>query len=278
MIEPRLRPLVLALGFVLVTQPFQASLIPRFYLVCVVALGRKDLIRTPPLPPGTPLQPPLYGPWIPEASGFLYGKFLKKEDEQHSTYGVYLVTNRHVVEEHDQLAKGGPLWVRFNQTTAGSAREYDIPMRDDQGKLQWHFHPNPSVDIAILKINPAFLKAQGARFDFFRSEDEYLSLAKAKELGLSEGDSVYVMGFPMGLVGQREDYVIVRQGSIARVRDVLDSSLPGTFLVDSFIFPGNSGGPVILRPEMFSVQGQQSINKAYLLGVVRSYLPLYRHR
>lgn len=111
--------------------------------------------------------------------------------------------------------------------------------------------------------------------DHFRSEDALLTRAKAKELGLSEGDGVYVLGFPMGLVGQREDYVIVRQGAIARVRDVLvlDSTEPSTFLVDSFIFPGNSGGPVILRPELVSVGGTPAMSKAYLLGVVRDYLP-----
>jgi len=274
----RLRALVLAFAFLLLSYPFQATLIPQFYIDCVVALGRKDLIPGPPRPslvtPLTPAPPPAsYGPWIPEASGFLYGKFVKKADEQHNTYSVYLVTNRHVIEEHDEFAKGGPLWVRFNSTSAGSAREYDIPLRDAQGKPVWHFHPNASVDIAVILINPEFLKSQGARFAYFRADDELLTRAKAKELGLSEGDGVYVLGFPMGLTaGRQKDYVIVRQGSIARVRDVLDSPEPGTFLIDSFIFPGNSGGPVVLRPEVVSVGGQP-INKAYLLGVVKSYLP-----
>ena len=171
------------------------------------------------------------------------------------------------------LTKGGPLWARFNLRTPGSAKEYDIPLRDDQGKPQWHFHPNPSVDIAVISINPDFLKGQGARFDYFRGDDQLLTRAKGKELGLSEGDGVFVLGFPMGLVGEHEDYVLVRQGTIARVRDVLDSSNPSTFLIDSFIFPGNSGGPVVLRPELVSVQGQQPINKAYLLGVVKGYKP-----
>lgn len=275
MIEPRfrIRVFLLAVAFLFVSQPFHAALIPPFYLDCVVALGRKDLIPTPPAPPGAPVQPPRYGPWIPEASGFLYGKFLKKEDEQHNSYNVYLVTNRHVVEEHEQFAKGGPLWVRFNLTTAGSAREYDIPLRDAQGKPQWHFHPNPLVDIAVIPINTDFLKGQGARFDHFRGDEQLLTRAKAKELGLSEGDGVFVLGFPMGLTGRQEDYVVVRQGTIARIKDVLDSPEPSTFLIDSFIFPGSSGGPVVHRPEMVSVGGTQGIPQAYLLGVVKAYLP-----
>ena len=82
---------------------------------------------------------------------------------------------------------------------------------------------------------------------------DLLSRRKAKELGLSEGDGVYVLGFPMGLTGQGEDDVIVRQGAIARVRETLESPAISSFLVDSFIFPGNSGGPVVLKAEMFAI-------------------------
>ncbi|MGB9486715.1 MAG: serine protease, partial [Terriglobia bacterium] len=46
-----------------------------------------------------------------------------------------------------------------------------------------------------------------------------------------------------------------------------------SFLVDTFIFPGNSGSPVILRPEITSISGTPPQNVAYLIGIVRSYLP-----
>jgi hypothetical protein len=60
---------------------------------------------------------------------------------------------------------------------------------------------------------------------------DLLSRRKAKELelGLSEGDGVDVLGFPMGLTGQGEDDVIVRQGAIARVRDTLESPRSAPF-------------------------------------------------
>jgi len=201
---------VVTLSLAVLCKPFGAVLVPASYLDCTVALGRKDLIPSPPVPPGVTPPPPSYGPWIPEASGFLYGRFLAKVDEQHNNYAVYLVTNRHVVEEHSANSGGGPLWVRFNLT--GSAREYDIPLLDEERKPRWHFHPNPSVDIAVIRVNTEFLKNQGAKFAFFRSDSDVLSRAKAKELGLSEGDGVYVLGFPMGLVSAQQDYVIVRQG------------------------------------------------------------------
>jgi hypothetical protein len=44
-------------------------------------------------------------------------------------------------------------------------------------------------------------------------------------------------------------------------------------LIDALVFPGNSGGPVITRPELTSIEGTKRQNNAYLLGVVRAYVP-----
>jgi S1-C subfamily serine protease len=46
-----------------------------------------------------------------------------------------------------------------------------------------------------------------------------------------------------------------------------------TFLVDAFVFPGNSGGPVVSKPEALSIEGTKSQNAAYLIGIVQSYVP-----
>ena len=47
-----------------------------------------------------------------------------------------------------------------------------------------------------------------------------------------------------------------------------------TFLLDSFIFPGNSGGPVVSKPELVSIQGAKpAITQAYLIGVVQGFRP-----
>src|SRR5207244_12427689 len=113
---------------------------PPTFLDCVVAIGRTEAT------PG-----PIQGQWIPEASGFLYGSFLSKIDEDHNNYELFLVTNRHVIEDHASTTNN-PLSVKFNLKPVGSAREYDIPLKDQQGKPTWHFHPNPQVDQTIIKI------------------------------------------------------------------------------------------------------------------------------
>jgi hypothetical protein len=45
------------------------------------------------------------------------------------------------------------------------------------------------------------------------------------------------------------------------------------FLIDALVFPGNSGGPVVLRPEIVSINGTPPQNRSYLIGMVVSYQP-----
>ncbi|MGA2607148.1 MAG: serine protease [Terriglobia bacterium] len=259
----RLKPSQLILGVILflcLCVSYRATLVPPMYMDCVVAIGHKET---------TPGQN--QGKWLAEASGFLYGDFISKQGDQ-SQYTVYLVTNRHVILDHIAAATG-PLSVRFNLQSPGSAREYDVLLNDEHGKPTWHVHPDADVDLAVIPINANFLKEQGARFDFFRSESNLLTREKAKEIGLSEGDGIFVLGFPMGLVDGMQDYAIVRQGAIARIRDRLDSPMVKFFLIDSFIFPGSSGSPVVLKPEAVSIQGTKpAINQAYLVGVVQGFV------
>ena len=59
---------------------------------------------------------------------------------------------------------------------------------------------------------------------------------------------------------------------MARIRDVLDGTA-GKFLIDAIVFPGNSGGPVVLKPELTSIQGTKSKCRSFLIGIVQSYLP-----
>jgi hypothetical protein len=154
--------------------------------------------------------------------------------------------------------------------------EYDFPLFAD-GVQTWRAHPDPAVDIAVVRLNGPVLAQLGVKFDYFRSDSDIPTRAKAKDLGLSEGYGVFVLGFPMNLVGTGRDYVIVRGGSIARVRDTLDfPETTKSFLIDSFIFPGSSGSPVVLRPETAFAQFQGEkppISAAYLLGLVNSYIP-----
>jgi hypothetical protein len=93
-----------------------------------------------------------------------------------------------------------------------------------------------------------------------------------RELGVSAGDGVFVLGFPMNQAGAQRNYVIVRQGAIARLSEMMDGA-SSSFLLDAFVFPGNSGSPVFSRPQSESIEGTKSQNAAWLLGIVIEYEP-----
>ena len=98
-----------------------------------------------------------------------------------------------------------------------------------------------------------------------------LTLDQAREIEVSEGDGVFVLGFPLGEAGKERNYAVVRQGIVARVQDWLKGNAQ-TFLIDASIFPGNSGGPVLLKPEIVSIQGTKRNDRCGLIGMVSSYL------
>ena len=145
---------------------------------------------------------------------------------------------------------------------------YPLKLSDDS----WTVHPNPDVDVAVMKINADFLMAHGLEYYFFEADSHVLTREQAHEEGISEGDGVFVLGFPLGEAGHERNYVIVRQGAIARIQHWL-KGFDRTFLIDASIFPGNSGGPVLLKPEFTSVKGTRSHGKCSFLGMVSSYLP-----
>ena len=95
---------------------------------------------------------------------------------------------------------------------------------------------------------------------------------KLRDMGIAAGDGTFVLGFPMGLTENVHSAVIVREGIIARIEDLLNYGAE-SFMIDSFVFPGNSGGPVVLKPETISIKGTQNHPDPYLIGVVDAYLP-----
>lgn len=74
-------------------------------------------------------------------------------------------------------------------------------------------------------------------------------------------------------MGGERNFVIVRQGAVARISDAL-AGFSKTFLIDTFIFPGNSGGPVVLKTEINAISGTKAQDHALLIGLVSSLIGL----
>ncbi len=194
-----------------------------------------------------------------DSTGFLYGYSPEEEKERR---WVFLVTNRHVAE------RSGNLYCRFSSEDS----LLSLPLAGSDVTMPWTFHPNPAVDAAALMLNAPTLEARGIALPSFDSNVHALFRPDAGEGMVAEGDGVFILGFPMGLAGDERNAVIVRRGTIARVQEWLKGNAT-TFLVDSFIFPGNSGGPVFTVPQPIAVEGTASNPACSLIGMISSYLP-----
>jgi len=201
--------------------------------------------------------------WI--ATGFFYGHIVEDQDNR-GLYSTYLVTNRHVLEKKYRVV------IRCNPQTHEEAREYSLELLDAAGQPKWLAHSDSHIDVAALPFNYGELCDQGMKVAFFRNNSSIADKVRIRDLMVSEGDGVYVLGFPMGLVGPVRNTVVVRNGTIASIRGLLEEDT-NAFLIDAFIFPGNSGGPVVLRPELGAITGTKSHPKSLLLGIVTGYIP-----
>jgi hypothetical protein len=228
------------------------AVIPPFFTNCVVAIGEKDQEGVEH--------------WM--ASGFLYGNLtVNNEDVAKRKYAIFLITNKHVLRNKNKIL------VRINPTAAGPARQFYADLINPvSGDPLWTGHDASEVDVAVLPINYPLLLSLQMEVNFFAGDEHSLDAQGMVSSGFSEGDSVFALGFPMGLVGDERNTVIVRGGVLARIRDTFAKPrLP--FMVDATVFPGNSGGPVVSRPEIVSIKGTKTHGNAYLIGIIASYVP-----
>ena len=231
------------------------ALIPPSFLNTVVALGG----------------PSQDGDIRYTATGFLYGFPTEEIDgDGANRYRIFLITNRHVVEKAVKRKSG--IQARFNRPMGAGANTYPLRLDESDGTPSWTVHPDPSIDVAVINVNPKRLEQDGIEFSWFPSDKLTFTLEQARENEVSEGDGIFVLGFPLGIAGDERDYTIVRQGIIARSQDWLKGDSQ-TFLIDASVFPGNSGGPVLLKPEVTRIQGTKANERCGLIGMVSSYLP-----
>ena len=167
---------------------------------------------------------------------------------------VFIVTNRHVFDGRDEVI------VRFNDK-----QQVPFQLKSSEG-IGWTNHKDENVDIAVAFIpNLKYLD----RSAVVAVDEDYIATSKVMEReGVSIGDEVYALGFPLRLAGEERNYPIVRSGIIARLDDEILKN--HYYYVDVAIYPGNSGGPVILKPATSNLPGTSKITKPYLIGVVAS--------
>ncbi len=224
------------------------ALIPTHFFKAIVAIGVSD---------GTDTQ------WA--GTGFMYGYGVGPKDGK-PQMRTFLVTNKHVLEGLNSVI------LRF-ETSSGRSSEFNISLLQN-GKSIWTGHSDPEIDVAVIPVNGDFLEQQLGQVNVFSDHADCLVLNSPIANHLSEGDSIFLLGFPLGLVDKIENLPIVRGGTLARFKDC-KAGRTKYFLIDSQNFPGNSGGPVLNRPEIATLQGTGTVSTAHLIGIVMGYYPTY---
>lgn len=225
------------------------AIIPPFFMDAVVALGT-DLSSNKKH-------------WV--GTGFLVGR---KEQGDPTKSTVYIITNKHVVKDQQQL------FVRFNNSGTAGVKDLPMYLRDKNGNLMYSQHPVQEVDIVAIQILPQVIIDNHLSLHFIDLDDHALTLEKMRNTGVDEGGLVYALGFPMNIVNDVVKAPICRLGCISRVADAfINPQSAKMFLVDAQTFPGNSGGPIVSRPDIISIDGTPKNASANLIGILSAYIP-----
>jgi hypothetical protein len=225
--------------------PIIADLIPSQWLNSVVAIGSAQSSK-----------------FQTEGTGFLYGRILKKTintTTANKSFYVFIVTNTHVLDSLSaDTGANSPIYIRLNSKKTNGVGYLSI------SRGLWFSNKDTNIDISIAIIDLNQASSLGYGNDFIQG-----NLTPSRSIAV--GDGVFVLGFPsIADLEETRNYTVVRQGCIARI-DQIQPDPPRNFLVDSLIYPGNSGSPVILKPESIAISGTVPQNNAAFIGIATKY-------
>jgi S1-C subfamily serine protease len=171
---------------------------------------------------------------------------------------LVLITAAHLLET--MHAEKALLHARVRQGNGWIKKPWPITIRQ-RGRALWTRHPD--VDLAAMRIDlPGGSNATVPTLDVVATDRHF------ERFEIQPGEHVVVLGYPLGLGGSEAGFPLARGGMIASypltpIRQVK------TFLIDFDVFPGNSGGPVVLvSPNRVLRSGVRMGVTQMLLGVV----------
>ena len=171
---------------------------------------------------------------------------------------VVLITAKHVVSDivdSKQQARRNLLY-RINQQE-GSAYLLEDLQLEEKGRGKWFLSATHDVACRFLEWK------ETSKFRTM-TLDKFLPRAK-----LQTGANLLILGFPLGLRSEEHPNAIARKGMVA-LADTDD------LLADAFVFPGNSGGPILYVPPIkIAEKGlitSPFINEEHLVGLVSMFI------
>lgn len=152
-----------------------------------------------------------------------------------------IITNKHVINNNCN-----ELTTFFLHTTDDNG--------DPNGNLKityntnWIFHK--SKDICYCYANPLLteIKRKYGKEVYYIANDESIIPSKTNLQDLSAIEELVMVGYPIGLWDERNNFPIFRRGYTAS-HPAIDFNENGIGLVDMACFPGSSGSPIYILNE-----------------------------
>lgn len=138
---------------------------------------------------------------------------------------------------------------------AGQTYTKSISAIKKLGNVNWIFHSNKDVDIAIMPVNIDWSKADLLRVPM----EQFVGIDKLLEL-----DDLYYLSYQPGIIEKNKVDPIIRTGSISKINK------DKTFFIDGFAFPGNSGSPVFFKKRYFKSDNPPLPGS--LIGIIGSHI------
>jgi hypothetical protein len=210
-------------------QPKRTSLFNQDWLKTLVSI---EVVEPNKDPAGQPR-------FTPIGSGFIVGT---------SGHHLALVTAKHVV--FDEKGKLLPNLIYRLNRKEGSSDAFPDSLAAVLLREGWF--KSEKYDVACRLI---------ARR---REGSDYKQITYSQFLttpAIEVGAPVYVIGFPLRMRSETHAMPILRRGMVARTE-------PNTILLDAFVFPGNSGGPVVYAPTDISIFLSSMLHDQRLVGLV----------
>lgn len=213
------------------------ALIPKIYIDAVVSIGLRqtnDSIA-----------------WI--GTGFFVHRRINDKEVL-----PFLVSNKHIFEGKSCVV------IRMRETQENKLVLKDVSLSDCR--------VHTFADIAAVMLSGTTITQQHLKFSSFDIDGNSFSSFELRDNGVDEGSLVYMLGFPMGLVNVNSELPICRMGCIARISEEQIAESHDA-LLDIQNFPGNSGSPIVSKPEFIGIQGTKILDRCVLIGIIHAYLP-----
>lgn len=144
---------------------------------------------------------------------------------------ILLLTCKHVAQED----KGNSI-VIFNFKN-GKIASRPLKNLKEKYNFDWKFHKSEDIAAIIFGIDVSRDNLLLVPYDFVETYEN-----------LEIGDDVFFLGYPMGITSKESAYPLARS-------EIISTKLgDGVILIDGNSFPGNSGGPVFLKPSIFDLK------------------------